>query len=1565
MALDFGDDPIVGNEDETIGPTQTASLDPDSASPGPLPSLPSGSLPSLPSAPAAAPTTSPEINYGNDPIVGDQPTSLMPPGYRALLRTIHGSESAYPGRDPYTVMYGGQTISDFNDHPRIRWPIRNGPNAGNVTTAAGGYQFLGRSWDEAQSALDLPDFSPENQDRAAIWHAENTYRRSTGGRDLLEDINAAQGNPRALAAVGSHLSGWWTSLPGGIEPNHATRSFGDRFARHLDFANGEGDTSSPALYSPMAFSGQQSDLDRGGGGARGGKSPFDPDSGSFDLIRKMYSVPPEERRNVLDEYLHKLIGIPVDDRAKPGTMGLSRPIEGYPPFSEEEGFGARAPLPRSRPPEAPSPKIDYGNDPIVPDQMEVQAKPQKSFLQRARESIFGKPGIDYGKDPIVTPPPPAKSQERIATQTGVPTAPSDWGGYGPVIGKSLARGPIDVAAGALKASDVLAGPELLKTGATELLDELAKPQTDAGRAALMRKATEALPRPLAMDFNAALQRIASGADPGSERAHLDKQFHDWDVESKKPVKERQLYQAGEAVEKFGKETFPLTPTEEKSLTSRFTRGAGALLPLVGLGMIPGAAPAAAMVGAGVFGLQAAGETFDEAMRHEGVTEEQAAKAAGLSGLVGLAAGGLPLGVIFAPVKREMPGLMGWAAAKLQQALNSGMTFAAVEDAQHWLGAQIARAYYDPEANYEPSVERTLIALGTGALLGPLHPLAKDRPVGASRTEVDDFLRKADEMEARAAGAKTKAEIDEFIRQKDAREAGERADRVGLPKPESEAPAAEAGAPGPEPKKPTGGAPGAGKETAAEPAAETEKPAAAPEQTTAPIGTRQGGVNFLTERFGISPAAAESILSDPATARAMYPRYRKMLDALDAARGEAGEAKPKMAPDRPTAEPFKDLLAQASDLRDAKHPRQAVWLPKSSVDSLDPDQLRRIQAAGYVIKNFDRAGGTLVAKNKAAANIFRRSRDMGLAPLKDEASRNAFMQQLIGSVTGAGTGKPAAATSVVQQVTPEGDVTRETAVTPEQVKGAEEELAAPGRDVRTVTTEAALQRREEEIAAEKKGETEADLSKAFDQALESQFAEPAAGTRHEPVKAATPEDIAVAGAVAEQPKSQAHADAGNYQKGHLRFAPESPLHGLKISIETGKGEPRQKVDDKTGEVLWREDAVPGHYGHFIGVPARSQDGEHPDVIVGDDPTSDRAFVVNQYDPKTKRFDETKSVVAVRTQDEAISLYDRMFSDGSGPSRRSSVVEMSVDRLKGLLQEHDWTKPVRREKEEKGAQTTPPMPPMPPMPPAAEQKGEVASAPSAPSAETGMAKSISESEAPPAAEPVAPKKTPATLTVDQAKANLEQAKKRYHELQRRLDALDRKLETPPPTPRNALDKERIEKNRSITERIARGLRRKTADALDAVDDARKALKQAQSQEKVVPPETKAVESPVTTKTTEPLRSETGEVPTGEMPDIPDFLKRKKETPRVEEATPAEAAKAAEAPQVPVPAEAGAHAEGEKAEVTPKRDLKQIHVRIKAEVEGEKEPVTIRMTADEAIRMVDRKLKGLNLLMRCLES
>lgn len=150
-------------------------------------------------------------------------SSDIPPEGRALLDTIAGTES--PG---YDVIFGGQHFTDFSHHPDIAVPINSGPNQGKFSTAAGRYQFIFSTWSALQQELQLPDFSPVSQDKAA-WHLAQTEYQNRVGRPLLPDLQN-----HIFDSVGPALHNQWTSLPGGIEQGVNANRFVNNYLQNLE-----------------------------------------------------------------------------------------------------------------------------------------------------------------------------------------------------------------------------------------------------------------------------------------------------------------------------------------------------------------------------------------------------------------------------------------------------------------------------------------------------------------------------------------------------------------------------------------------------------------------------------------------------------------------------------------------------------------------------------------------------------------------------------------------------------------------------------------------------------------------------------------------------------------------------------------------------------------------------------------------------------------------------------------------------------------------------------------------------------------------------------------------------------------------------------------------------------------------------------------------------------------------------------------------------------------------------------------------------------------------------------
>ncbi|MBR8836705.1 MAG: glycoside hydrolase family protein [Stigonema ocellatum SAG 48.90 = DSM 106950] len=155
-----------------------------------------------------------------------QPPLVMKGGdpyIRALMRTISASE-AHSNR-PYSLLYGGNHVSNLSRHPEICVTIPIGPNKGNCSTAAGRYQVVNTTWYQiAPRYHPNPtrlmfwanySFEPEYQDAVVYrWLSDPKY----WGTDISQLLHQGK-----LNEVLRRLSRTWTSLGYGIETNSMSR----------------------------------------------------------------------------------------------------------------------------------------------------------------------------------------------------------------------------------------------------------------------------------------------------------------------------------------------------------------------------------------------------------------------------------------------------------------------------------------------------------------------------------------------------------------------------------------------------------------------------------------------------------------------------------------------------------------------------------------------------------------------------------------------------------------------------------------------------------------------------------------------------------------------------------------------------------------------------------------------------------------------------------------------------------------------------------------------------------------------------------------------------------------------------------------------------------------------------------------------------------------------------------------------------------------------------------------------------------------------------------------------
>ncbi|MGZ3459080.1 MAG: glycoside hydrolase family 24 protein [Archangium sp.] len=137
---------------------------------------------------------------------------------RAFLRLLRFAEHKKDDDSVYYTMFGGSTFTDTSKHP-------NKPNKrwGKVSTAAGAYQILVGTWNEAKKEGIVSDFSPAAQDKIAFWKL-----KTRGALKYVCSGNIEKAIPK--------LRTEWTSLPGAAESDfsmNAARAKYDSYVKML------------------------------------------------------------------------------------------------------------------------------------------------------------------------------------------------------------------------------------------------------------------------------------------------------------------------------------------------------------------------------------------------------------------------------------------------------------------------------------------------------------------------------------------------------------------------------------------------------------------------------------------------------------------------------------------------------------------------------------------------------------------------------------------------------------------------------------------------------------------------------------------------------------------------------------------------------------------------------------------------------------------------------------------------------------------------------------------------------------------------------------------------------------------------------------------------------------------------------------------------------------------------------------------------------------------------------------------------------------------------------------
>jgi len=150
-------------------------------------------------------------------------------------------------------------------------------------------------------------------------------------------------------------------------------------------------------------------------------------------------------------------------------------------------------------------------------------------------------------------------------------------------------------------------------------------------------------------------------------------------------------------------------------------------------------------------------------------------------------------------------------------------------------------------------------------------------------------------------------------------------------------------------------------------------------------------------------------------------------------------------------------------------------------------------------------------------------------------------------------------------------------------------------------------------------------------------------------------------------TEAQKEAGNYKVGRVKRA------GFDISIENPVGSTRTGKDQDGKE--WSS-TMKSHYGRILGT--KGADKEHIDAFIkpGEPqgrPGDAKAFIINQIDPRTGKFDEHKVMFGYGSVEEAKAAYQENYDkDWKG---LGDITEVAENYVKFWADRHDTTKPFK--------------------------------------------------------------------------------------------------------------------------------------------------------------------------------------------------------------------------------------------------------------------------------------------------